>query len=242
MTQPKICVVGWYFFENLYEELKKSELDIFVVSHRERDALRGLKHCVIPNVGLEYGAYNYYINNIWDEESDVFFMHDDMDVVEFDDIIYSLYKKFKKKKAGQGYVTSGPHSGVGERFFYMSSKFLKIVKKKHGGMWYDKENLGYVSRDQMPKHWPPNRYNDGGPKFTDMVKKIAIKYGFISFYNLIEERLSLYRRGSDFIKPINTSADKKKKRKAMKTQKKNRIERKKKWEEKYGLKEDNGSS
>ncbi len=238
MAKPKICVVGWYFFENFYKELKKSELDIFVVAHQTGDALKGLKHRVNPNVGLEYGAYNYYINNIWDGKSDVFFMHDDMEAVEFDDLILSLYKEFKRKKAGQGYVASGPHSGVGERFFYMSSKFIKIVKKEHNGMWYDEENLGYVNKHSMPKHWKPNRYNDGGPKFTEMVKDIERRYGFIVFYNLMEERLSLYRRGYDFIKPRNTSADKKEKRKAMKRQKKGRLEREIKWEAKYGEKDE----
>jgi DNA-binding FadR family transcriptional regulator len=48
-----------------------------------------LPHAVYANRGLEFGAYRQYVENHWDGESDVLFIHDDAEVSDlkaFDDV------------------------------------------------------------------------------------------------------------------------------------------------------------
>jgi len=98
-----ICVSGWYFDRELFEVFKqiKNDFDITVVTYYQRangtitrdyDSVpvpemidsyvkdSGVKHYKIPVAGLEFGGYDYYLKNIWDRESDVFFMHDDIKI------------------------------------------------------------------------------------------------------------------------------------------------------------------
>ena len=99
----KICIVGWYFFESLYASLKEvnKKHEVTIISHKgwecspeengdskdlsltsdpeaveAREFLEscGLNYKIIPNIGLEFGAYDYYLKNCWDKESDVLFI------------------------------------------------------------------------------------------------------------------------------------------------------------------------
>lgn len=112
----KICVSGWYFERNLFENIFSkisSQYEIVVLTYHRRasgeikkdydqmpvpEALNsyvkasGVKHYKIPVAGLEFGGYDYYIKNIWDGESNVLFMHDDI-------IIYNS-NVFDKIKVG----------------------------------------------------------------------------------------------------------------------------------------------
>ena len=84
----KICVAGWYFRPSLFEAVAHSGFESFVVKHREGNTC-GLPSALYENVGLEFGAYRKYVENHWDGESDVFFMHDDAivsDLSAFNDI------------------------------------------------------------------------------------------------------------------------------------------------------------
>ena len=68
----KICVVGWYLYEPFYLQLKKvhQNYPVMVVSHQKDKSYYGLPHVEIPNIGLEFGAYDYYLKNLWDDGSD----------------------------------------------------------------------------------------------------------------------------------------------------------------------------
>jgi len=214
--QPNICVVGWYFFESFYKELGKSNFKIHIVAHRNNEVLNSLNHTLTDNVGLEYGAYSYYVRNIWDEKSDVFFMHDDVNVADFDSVISKCYKEMKAKDVGHGRITSGKHAGYSQRFFYMSSSFIKIVKERYDGMWYDRENFGYIDQKSQPEDWRPRRYNDGAFHFSEMIKEINKDCGLLICYDVIDERIDLYDKGSAKIKPVLTKKEKQEKKKRSK--------------------------
>lgn len=77
----KICVAGWYYRPNYLRAIFRSGFDSFVVKHREGNA-GGLPSKLYPNLGLEFGAYRQYVMNDWDDESDVFFTHDDVEVTD----------------------------------------------------------------------------------------------------------------------------------------------------------------
>lgn len=75
----KICVCGWYFRPQLLRDLRISGYETFVIKHREGDT-QGLESALYENVGLEFGAYRQYVENHWDGESDVLFLHDDAEL------------------------------------------------------------------------------------------------------------------------------------------------------------------
>ncbi len=234
MNKIKICIVGWYYFKDIYTQLFKSKLSIHVVAHRYNKILDELKldFTLIDNIGLEYGAYDWYIKNIWDEKSDVFFMHDDIKIIDFDDFISSNYDKMKKNKIGHGVI--GRKKNTGERFFYMSSKLIKILKTEYNGIWYDQENLGYNKMRVQPKHWKPRRYNDGGPKFSKRLKEIESKYDIKVFFRNKDKRLIMYNKEKIEI-PLSLNKKKKKeKRKEINLRKKKKKLQEKEWHDKYG--------
>jgi len=230
----KICIVGWYYFKEIYKQLSKSKFDIHVIAHRHNEILDNLniKYSIKDNIGLEYGAYDWYIKNIWDGKSDVFFMHDDIEILKFDDCLSSIYNKMKNKNVGHG--VSGKKKNTGERFFYMSSKLIKIIKTEYNGIWYDKENFGYNKMRVQPEHWNPRRYNDGGPMFSNMIKEINKKYNIKVFFRVYDNRLITYNKGKiPVIKNIGKK-EKEKKRKEINIRKKKKRQQEKEWNDIYG--------
>jgi len=75
-----ICVCGWYYFPNLYSTLAKikEKYPTHIVCHRASPIINGLPHSHRNNVGLDWGAYNYYLEKIWNKKSPVLFMQDDV--------------------------------------------------------------------------------------------------------------------------------------------------------------------
>jgi len=220
----KICIVGWYFFEKFYYQLSQSNFDVHIVAHRYNKILDklNLSYTVIKNEGLEYGAYSHYVDNIWDGKADVFFMHDDIDILNINKFILTNYKKIRKSKAHQGYIVPSKIIIGGGRCMYMSHKFIKCIKKDYGGIWYDKENIGYISRKMQPKDWDARRYNEGSKRFKVMVKNIFKKYKKLISITLRSQGLTLYRRGSTVIKCHFSAKEKKELRKKINNQKNKR--------------------
>ena len=150
----RICVVGWYFYPEFYDVLKQimNKYPVFIVSHKGNTGLE-LPTAEIPNVGLEWGAYHYYLQNIWKDDS-VFFTHDDNKIfnIEVFDEIASINKDcsmiFRTEKERQCNV------GVHGRAFFCSERFLgfyksyecrcKFSKVPHNGFWYDPNNFGFT--------------------------------------------------------------------------------------------------
>ena len=111
--------------------------DIFIVGHR--DGYSGnLQKIIIPNVGLEFGAYDFYLKNIWGG-GDVLFLHDD---TEFDfpawnkvNILTQLFDQVFIHENGRAELANGFAHG---RAFFCSERFLRRLKND-GGFWYDTE-------------------------------------------------------------------------------------------------------
>jgi hypothetical protein len=192
----KICVCGWYWRYPFLTQLEtvQSRYPVFIVSHkcdREiKQAMNGLKipgdipFKAVPNVGLEWGAYDYYLKNIWDEESDVLFMHDDtlVDHPKFFDRAAELGQDqvFIFESEPQAVANQKMHG----RCFKCSARFLAFMKQfechcpqsldyvdrhhnlncvlpgtgPHTGFWFDPNNFGHNAGK------PPvgvRHYNDG---------------------------------------------------------------------------------
>ena len=141
--ESKICVIGWYFFENFYDEVKKKSKDTHIVAHRYNKILDELKldYSVIKNIGLEFGAYDYYIKNVWDGKSNVLFMHDDIylkNKFSFNDM-FSFCKGLDHVSFRNNSISSG-----GGRCLYLSAKIINLFLKEFGGIWFDKNDRGYT--------------------------------------------------------------------------------------------------
>lgn len=169
----KICVAGWYYDGDFLESISRvaKNYEVFMVSHRMYfPESNGFNVMTIDNIGLEFGCYDFYLRNIWDGDSNVLFMHDDMkigDIGVFDkiaelehDCAY-VFRDYAEERAN-----GGKHG----RIVYTSADFLELLKSHlcvcqwiegkadshnpdavlpnldpHTGFWYDPYNHGHVA-------------------------------------------------------------------------------------------------
>jgi len=195
----KICICGWFLLPKLLAQLESvnKKHSVFIVSHNQDNKKlksSGLDYVIIPNIGLEFGAYDHYLKNVWTPGEDVLFMHDDVvihDISFFDDISECIYD--------QGYVfmsefEAKSNQNMHGRGLFCSSEFLQLtlaeqctkcgqVKDRydthnpdtvqfgcgpHRGFWYDIRNLGH-SRGKPPAGI--RHYNDGIYHFESHVNR-----------------------------------------------------------------------
>lgn len=174
----KICICGWYYYEDFYKKINlvKDKYEVMIVAHRDDkfklDSI-GLPYIIKENIGLEFGAYDYYLKNIWDKESSVLFMHDDVaikDIIAFDKIA-----KLEEDGVDQAYIFKSEaeqvnNGGKHGRAIYISKKLLSFMLNykcnceeskdhydshnpdtillgipDHNGFWYDPLNKGHSS-------------------------------------------------------------------------------------------------
>lgn len=178
----KICVCGWYFKTNSeilkYLQQLSLKYPVFIVSHRTDEESKiklqecGLLYRIIPNIGLEWGAYDWYLKTVWDGESSMLYMHDDIkisDIAEFDRIAAL------EKECDQAYIfrdekedhANQHHHG---RMIFLSRQAMKMMLNSicechkaydqidnqhnkgrvilgsgpHTGFWYDPYNFGHT--------------------------------------------------------------------------------------------------
>jgi len=169
-----ICIAGYYFtkdlINNLHSAAKKHK--IHFVCHQSPNGTKlpsGVHATVIPNIGLEFHAYNHYLNNIW-AGGKTLFMHDDVyvdDPAVFDSIEnVDVDCAYLFRDNCESRANGGKHG----RLILMSQRFMDFVKNfecdcewckekpdphnsgsrlpklsKHSGFWYDPNNFGHVS-------------------------------------------------------------------------------------------------
>ena len=148
INNTKICVVGWHFFKKMYKPLSKCKFDVHVVAHRYNKILDDLDfdYSVTKNVGLEFGAYDYYIKNIWDKKSDVIFMHDDGELKKIS-AIDNIVDKCRRFDIG--YILGGTCNvkrKTSTRCVYLSFAAIDLLLKKFGGIGFEAKDRGYTLR------------------------------------------------------------------------------------------------
>ena len=202
MDSVKICVVGWHFFEDFYRKLKKCSYEKYIVGHRYNKILDelNLDYTITKNIGLEFGAYHWYIKNKWDGQSGVIFIHDDTSVEDgvLDEIVDRC------KGSNMSYIT-GKSKGENQEYsqkysprcFYLSKKLIKCYIKKYGNIWYDKKNKGYTM-SQKVMHEEKYGYNnvDACLKFKKSINFLMKKHK-LKFHNFRCKGFLAYRRGTD---------------------------------------------
>lgn len=172
----KICVAGWFLDDDFYRVLKEINYSIIVISHNpdiEKLEEIGLPYKIIDNIGLEFGAYDYYLKNEWDRESDILFTHDDTRIL--DNSVFDKIADLGKQGIDQAYIFKNKaeevnNGGKHGRAIFMSAKLLTFMISykcncyettdhydrhnpddillgtgPHTGFWFDPYNLGHAS-------------------------------------------------------------------------------------------------
>jgi hypothetical protein len=161
----KICVVGWYYYESFYTflEMVAGRFPVTIVAH-QKNFISPLPTVEKPNVGLEWGAYNHYLMNVWDGKDEVLFTHDDVDLKSskpFDEVAcikgYDCVFIFRRTQDVR--MDLGGHG----RCLKMSPRLMDFLRNHkcrcnywkrtsggnfHTGLYYDESNTGKVEREQ----------------------------------------------------------------------------------------------
>lgn len=170
-----ICICGWYY-NNDFIDMMSASLplmhNIIVIGHRDGDS-GNLQKIIIPNIGLEFGAYDFYLKNVW-SGGDTLFLHDD---TEFDfpawnkvNLLPQLFDQVFIHENGIAELANGFAHG---RAFFCSERFLKRLGKD-GGFWYSREPVeieNEISKEEKP-------HNKGIKAFLEYCLKIKAKTGW----------------------------------------------------------------
>jgi len=110
-----VCIVGWYFQQDLLETLQNIPgLQLYILSHKPRKAILEWVTNPIPehhlfferNIGYDWGAYQQFIaKDIWKNFETVFFMHDDITLL--DSSVFQICHETIQSHAGKCVVGNG---------------------------------------------------------------------------------------------------------------------------------------
>ena len=184
-----ICVVGWYLekFDDFYASLSRimDKHNVFVVANRRDNFLddMAIPYVVRENTGLEWGAYNHYLMNIW-PGGDTLFCHDDIGLNPIVDNVEIrppewIFDRIAQCGVDQAYIFGSRHEDVENygqhgRMVFMSDAFLRKAMEM-GGFFFDGKNEGYTSgEDQdLREKYGCLGYNAGIIAFHNQAKLIG---------------------------------------------------------------------
>jgi hypothetical protein len=153
-----ICIVGWFWNEDFLNLVSRVQhkYPAVVIAHREPIFPPPIPYIMRENVGLEFGAYNYYLEEIWDGKSNVLFTHDDTRITKAGARKERIFLRIAAIKHDCAYLfrdlcEDEANGGKHGRAIFCSSRFLKYLKN-NGSIWYDKENFGYSGAINVGVH------------------------------------------------------------------------------------------
>ena len=127
-----ICVCGWYFRPEVYSAMStvtKRHPVTVIANQMTPEAFHvagSLRVISRENVGLEFGAYQHYLKNVW-QGGDVLFMHDDIAVTDL-----SVFDRIAALDCDQAFLFTDEDNGRHNqnfhgRAFFCSEKFLRTM-------------------------------------------------------------------------------------------------------------------
>lgn len=203
----KICVCGWYYFDSIYRDLEEvnKTYPVFIVAHKPDPKLNGFEWKERENTGLEWGAYDWYLKNEWDGESDILFMHDDVRMrpifSEYETVpVTQIFRAIEKlaDEYDQVYIFRSldekkKNFGLHGRAFLATARLLRYLLDNHDGIWYDADNTGHTMgpTPEWCKH-----YNEADYRFRDVLIKIdTLETGMSLNNSIILPPFDCARRG-----------------------------------------------
>lgn len=194
----QICVCGWYYPRPFYERLcaVDGRHDVTVVANRPGDAL-GLRTIERENLGLDWGAYSFFLEHAWDGAADVLFLQDDTRVSgpfwdEMAAITHDQAFVFRDRAEFEAAYSHG-------RAHVASARFLALARAR-GGIWFDRGNCGFIAAGTS---WSETRppgcldHNAGIRAYTQLVQRIGAEHTALSVDRQVySEHVWLGRRGT----------------------------------------------
>jgi hypothetical protein len=195
--QTQVCVCGWYYRPDFYEALRSvsDRVDITVVANRGGDT-RGLRTLERENIGLEWGAFCYFLIRAWNAIANVVFLHDDTYVTDrfWGDVERIAYDQAFIFRDVSEYESAYSHG----RAHFASARFLALVRAS-GGIWFDPGNRGFIAAGHSWSEAPPPGcldHNAGIRAYTELVKRIGVENPTLSVNREVySESVYLGRRG-----------------------------------------------
>lgn len=195
-----ICITGWHYFEDFLKQMEKIKDNVFIVGHKYNALLENFDHEVIDNIGLEFGIYSWFLNNKWDEKSDILMIHDDISINNIH-VINDISNE--AKSWDQAYIWNNKKEAKKNgykhgRCIYLSRE-IGLWFLKNDGIWFDNLNKGYTGQEGRLKIDYHNGkkytidYNNGIRRFHKKIK-IAQSVGFTRTH-IYNDKICLYRRG-----------------------------------------------
>lgn len=199
----KICVCGWYYYDSIYQDLVlvNEAYPVFVVAHRDDMWLRksGFNFFLRENRGLEWGAYDWYLKNAWDGESNVLYMHDDVRMRPvlkgFSTISpIKIFDAIAELEMDQAYIFKTERErlenyGIHGRAVFASARFNKQLLQD-GGFWYDHDNTGHTN-GPTPSYC--KHFNEADYRFFHYLK--GLNSGLLVDRPVILQSFDCARRG-----------------------------------------------
>jgi hypothetical protein len=194
----QICVCGWYYTPALYQSLLsvRRRFDVVVVAHRPGESL-GLPSILRENTGLDWGAFSYFLDQVWDGATDVLFLQDDIDPLEgfWEEMVAIPYDQAFIFRDETEYEAAYSHG----RAHFATARFLRLVFEA-GGIWFDQGNEGFIASGPSWSEEPPDGcqdHNAGIRAFTSQVKQIGATYPDMRVNRQVyTTKVHLGRRGS----------------------------------------------
>lgn len=137
-----LCICGWYYHQPFYDRVLDWVLqrrDARVITHQEPTIPLPCPHMRAKNIGLEWHAYNEYLQNT-PIQGPVLFIHDDTEILNPQFFAYVESQCADRDLAfifpdeQQERMNGGAHG----RCVYMSRKLLGMFRPI--GFWYDENN------------------------------------------------------------------------------------------------------
>jgi hypothetical protein len=193
----QVCVCGWHYPRGFYESLRAvaGRFDIVVVANRPGES-HGLRTIERENVGLDWGAFSFFLDHVWDAESSVLFLQDDTSVRdgfwdEVQQIPYDQAFIFRDEAEFEEAYSHG-------RAHFASARFLALVAAG-GGIWFDAGNRGFIAAGKSWTGTPPPDcldHNAGIRAYTELVKRIGSEHPeLLVNHRVYSEDVHLGRRG-----------------------------------------------
>ena len=193
----QVCVCGWYYPRDFYECLRAAaeRFDVLVIANRPGDS-QGLNTIERENVGLDWGAFSFFVDHNWDGKSNVLFLQDDTSVRErfwheAEQIAYDQAFIFRDETDFERAYSHG-------RAHFAGAEFLALVVAE-GGIWFDSGNRGFVAAGYSWTETPPPGaldHNAGIRAYTDLVKRIGAENpDLLVNRQIYSDNLQLGRRG-----------------------------------------------
>jgi hypothetical protein len=211
----EICVCGWYFFPELTASLDQVHLSypVTVISHKDCDIPHSFPIIRVPNIGLEFGAYDHFLKNVWSGKDDVLFMHDDASISDIK--VFDRISGLNKDEAiDQAYLFKNENEeknngGKHGRAIFISGRLLKFMIEyectcnqsedhfdthnpdalikgtgPHKGFWFDPINYGHTEGKPQP----------GIRHYNDMIYHFHVYMGRMRDKRYSKENFNVVKR------------------------------------------------